>query len=280
MKTIENLIEELNSRGFISNATTINKNGVEMKAINMRRTPDQKICHVVYVDRLLEDETMSVKETADFIERQIEGKESIDIGDPSLFLQADYLKANCYIAFQKKGSQDLIKRVSDIDENIDEYLYIKQHSGDGENFTIKITPQIVDKAGIDIDELWKAAEANTYTSEEFNIKSLGKMIAEMSGFEVDEMPDLGDIPSIFVLSNKDLLYGSSQLNNPLIKKWAKSHGYNKLLIIFSSIHEILIIPADEEEISLDQLEVLIGEVNSSTVAAEEQLGDKPLIINL
>ena len=278
MTTINEIVDELNKKGYLATATAVTKNGVSLQGINMRRNPEQKICPVVYVDDLLSNKELLASDIADILDRQIEGKESIDIGDINRLFDRDYIFNHCFIAMQKLSQQSLVKRVSSLDENIEEYIYLKDSEDDYTRWTIKLPIEILLKANIDIEDLWKSAEQNTYAKEELQLSSLRDMLSNLC--DTEYMPDFGGMPDVYVITNKTMLYGSSQIQNPAIREWAIQRGFSKLICIPASLHEVLVIPADEEEISLDELEIMIQEVNSSTVSREEQLGNKPIIVNI
>lgn len=78
--------------------------------------------------------------------------------------------------------------------------------------------------------------------------------------------------SMFVLSNRQKLYGAACMLYPgVLKAFAKQQGKD-LYILPSSIHEVILIPADKE-ISYKELREIVTEVNRTQVAEDEVLAD-------
>ena len=79
-------------------------------------------------------------------------------------------------------------------------------------------------------------------------------------------------PPMFVLTNKQKVDGAAVvLFDDVLKAFAKKHG--NFYVIFSSIHEALLIP-DDYKLDLEHLTSLNVEVNDTQVACDEILGTK------
>lgn len=98
------------------------------------------------------------------------------------------------------------------------------------------------------------------------VKTMSDTIEELTG---NTMPD---IFGMYVVSNKDrALYGAVQmLNEHLFKDISEKLG--DLYVIPSSIHELIVIPA--ELMDVDGVNEIIREVNSTHIKPEEVLADR------
>jgi hypothetical protein len=128
--------------------------------------------------------------------------------------------------------------------------------------------QHIESIGISEQELYEAAMKNA-DKEEYSAKSLHEMYAEMLGIPVEAIP-LNPIP-MYVISNKNGMYGASVLmHTKYIREVADRIGFD-LLILPSSIHEVIAVPVGLE--SIEQLKWMVREVNTSDVSEQEILGD-------
>lgn len=71
------------------------------------------------------------------------------------------------------------------------------------------------------------------------------------------------------------------LNRELIKEFANKHEVKKVLILPSSIHEILLVPIEEnEKINLDEISMIVREINRECVDEKEILSNEAYIFNV
>lgn len=86
---------------------------------------------------------------------------------------------------------------------------------------------------------------------------------------------------LYVITNKDQFRGAAlACDLKHIKKWAKDNGYHKAVILPSSIHEMLLVPLENEEYDLDMFSSMVADVNATQVDPTEQLTNRAYIINL
>ena len=92
-----------------------------------------------------------------------------------------------------------------------------------------------------------------------------KMFSEMP---MDDFPDT----HLWVMTNKKQMSGAATvLFDDVLKSFAKEHG--DFYVIFSSIHEVLMIPASDD-LDIETLTEMNREVNATEVADDEVLGTK------
>lgn len=126
------------------------------------------------------------------------------------------------------------------------------------------------RAQISVEELDEAAAKNTCKSE-FTVQSMYEVMAAMMHMDEDtakEMYEGG--PEMFVLSNKKKMNGASIIlyNEKLAELSVKLD--DDLLIMPSSIHEVLAVPASS--IDVEDLKNMVREVNDTEVSEQEILG--------
>lgn len=138
--------------------------------------------------------------------------------------------------------------------------------------TMPITYDILKHYEISEEELDKIAMDNLAKTE-FDFKSMYDILKEMVP-EGYPMPPVDD--SMYVLTNKTKLNGAAAiLDKGTMDKIGEQLGCD-FVIIPSSIHEVIILKV-EENMSVDDLKRLIGEVNNTQVEPKEVLSDHPYI---
>lgn len=130
--------------------------------------------------------------------------------------------------------------------------------------------------GVSVEDLYQAAKENTQTLLEYEIKSMSEVvfdIIEEAGMEEpddDYMMEMSDSVPMYVLTNKRRVEGAAcMLYSDLIHQFSDKIGKN-LFIIPSSIHELLLLPADHDVKALE-VKRMIKEINDTQVSTEEIL---------
>lgn len=135
--------------------------------------------------------------------------------------------------------------------------------------------------GVDERELYKRAMQNTPKLLQYEIKNMRDVIGEILHSEIDPyheddyngyMEELGGCIPMYVLSNKNRTDGAACMLYPnLIGDFAKAMR-SDLYIIPSSIHELLLLPAGDDDES-GYIRDIIREVNETQLLEEEILSD-------
>ena len=244
------------------------KNLVKLQGITIRE-PNSKIAPCIYIDNLLSDDISDFDAARQIL--AIYNKSGLDI-DISCLLDKEYILSHIYLGLQRKDDNcDYLTRNSDYDDII-EYMYIRGNV-DSDHFSVKVTTGILEDVGIDPSEAWNSAQKAT--ENEISISSLSEAI----NWSIEENTENYDYVPMWVVSNSLKLNGAATIKNKeFIRKWAKEHGYEKLIIIFSSIHECILLPAKEFE--LDYITDMINSVNDECVSPVEQLANKAYIFDV
>ena len=274
MITIEALKQELETRGYTVHVQEVVKNGVKLTGLTLRSTARDRIAPCIYIDRMLTEFSNPVS-AADTVEHTIASTKAININPDGIITRENILK-NAHIALQRESEQELIKRRSSL-EGIEEYVFIQGDTTPENMWSVKLLPNHLSLIDITEDEVWAAAERNTFNDEEFTINTMQSILAELT--DMDVFPDM-EMP-MYIISNKRKHNGAVQIfNREAVKKWADERGYKRLILIPSSLHEIIVIPADDNNMNLEELSNMVREVNDTQVDPTEQLGDRAYIIEI
>ena len=65
----------------------------------------------------------------------------------------------------------------------------------------------------------------------------------------------------------------------MLKEFGKKHNIKKLVVLPSSIHEMLIMPYNDS-INMNDLSFMVADVNANQVEPEERLTDRAYLIEL
>lgn len=139
--------------------------------------------------------------------------------------------------------------------------------------TILIHYSHLEMWGITVKELYKNAKENTRKLLCSEIKEMNQVIEELFG---EKSPgnneEKGECGRMYILSNTAKLNGAvCILYQNLLSSFAESIG-SDLFILPSSIHEVILIPADGK-ILQTELEEMVMEVNQTQVETEDILSD-------
>ena len=273
--TETNLLNELISRGYNATVTDVIKNGVTLRGLTIRENDLQNIAPCIYIDRMLND-LDSPAEAADTIINIYRSHRTINLGcDISDLTKPDYILSHTYIGLQKSSNEEIARRPSPYD-GIEEFLYLRGETEreDGDRWSIKLKLAMI--ADMDTDDLWKTAEERTFRG--FQIQSLGNVL---TGFGLFDDNDLPAIPPMYVITNPEKYRGAAlACDIKSIKSWAKEHDYHKIVVLPSSIHEMILVPvADEDIIDMNSFNEMVKEVNEPPVDPVERLTDRAYIID-
>ena len=151
--------------------------------------------------------------------------------------------------------------------------------GDGDGIaTVNISDQLLERYGINKEELHDIAVQNTAELRPATFRSMQEVIMEMMG--ASELADMGmdadmDMSGgmpMYVLTNEDKMHGAAAMLYPnLMDEIAEKVG-GDFFVLPSSIHELLIIPKDSGA-ERGELENMVQEVNATQVAPDEVLSD-------
>lgn len=122
------------------------------------------------------------------------------------------------------------------------------------------------------EELFEAAMKNA--AAETEVQDMAEMFEKMG-----MPPMMGDGPRMTIVTNISKVNGATQILLPEVREQLSKlyGGYDQFVLIPSSIHEFLAVPAG---VAGSPLVEMIAEVNATQLAPEEVLGSHPYAVNL
>lgn len=119
--------------------------------------------------------------------------------------------------------------------------------------------------GQSADGIYRIAQQNMKQKMPELLVPLRELMEEMAGIEVDET-----IPPLYVLSNKEKMFGASAMLYSEKIKGLADRLESDLLILPSSTHEVLLLPEQRDQ-GYDFYRQMVKEVNTTQVDPEEIL---------
>lgn len=136
--------------------------------------------------------------------------------------------------------------------------------------SIRVTHDHVKMWKVDEEELFRQTKENMERYDESSLENLQNLLGEMIGTNETVFNDEEMIP-MYILTNKEKLNGAVQMmNEGVLKATAEMLGKD-LMIIPSSVHEVLLIPSEGHETEADTLRQMVREVNDTQLALNEIL---------
>ena len=189
------------------------------------------------------------------------------------------------IGIQKESEETVVKKKSDFD-GMEFYLYISCSVGVEKRIQKKITRENLKEIGLTEIEAWKKADENL--QKHTIIKNITDVLSDICGNEPDsrtlyEQMNLEDngielsIP-MYVISSDSGLWGAGTIyNKEMLERFSELHNVKKLVIIPSSIHEMILVPSPDffEEQEWNQM---VFEINRSDVPESERLTDQVYVM--
>ncbi len=250
------IIMELNNRGYKAESTTVVKNGVEKVGVIIG---EGTIRPIIYPNlNLTVDEC--IREIINTYENV--PKMNININEVTNW---EYVKNNLQLCLQRKTNEDILKR---------DYLDMEMYIG------VKVTKDSTYKVKqgmfkeVSEDEIFARALLNA--KENVLVEDMAKMLANMMGCDISELPDMGETKMI-VVTNKEKVNGAVAIcDKELLSNIAREYNSN-LVILPSSIHECIIHVDNEPDMKM--YSNMVREVNETQVEPEEVLSDHAYFFN-
>ena len=198
----------------------------------------------------------------------------------------DFEKAKEHILFKIVGFEKNRERLKEIphfkflDLALTFYLGVELAEKEGNNASVQIEKEHLKMWNINEGILYDIAMKNTVQKLPVRCRTICDIILEMleqdgikPGKEaIDEFMEKTDRMPMYVLSNPRNYFGAAVLYYPGILKQLGEELQSDLIILPSSVHEIIILPADGKE-DAKELNEMITDINTHQVAAEEVLSD-------
>ena len=277
----ETLQRALGERYMIESTSVRKNNNVSLKAILIRH-PDSQIntTPVVYVGPLYE--AYKKGSSIDKLTEQILEKISVEQDMSFAFAEAakSFEAVREHVAFRlvsKERNEELLKDIPwKPFEDLAIIYYLHFGVMEDKQISTIIHNYQMEKWNVSLDELHELARENTPNLCPSTIGRLDHLLFGREGDD-DEMHQLESaIPTLYILSNRNGLYGAGcMLYDDVVKDFAEDLE-SDLIILPSSVHEILILKYDAD-VNLDGFRNMVRCVNSEDVEAEDVLSDNVYI---
>jgi hypothetical protein len=126
---------------------------------------------------------------------------------------------------------------------------------------------------------WGKSEEDLLNDAMENMKDdfIIKPMEEVLKYRIADTSGLEKIPMYVLYNNKGLLGAGLMMVTNVLREAADMMKCDNIVIIPSSIHEVMLVCYEEEKTDLAELTEIIREVNESSLAEEEILSDHPYL---
>lgn len=269
-KVIEAVKKEVGSGFSVSSECVTKCNGVKMDAVTIRKD-NCNIGSVVYLNGYFDEYTDGksldkiVAEIVKVGQSEDEHKLAID-KVASDFLCYEKVKNNItFRVLSYEMNKEYLKDAAYV-RRLDLALVFQIELAKDEVSvgTVVIRDNHMKEWGVDLETIYLQAFANV-SKQEYLFRPITDVIGDM----LDMTPAPQVDAKMWVLSNKSSVFGACVMFYPgVLKKCAEKMGLEKVYILPSSIHEVLLITT---ELAVTELRELVQSVNSTAVSAQEVL---------
>lgn len=291
------IINGLWEKGYDTEEYSVVKNGVLLNGIIFKENnpvyPETEkdssvaVSPIIYTDELIKKAEITgetIEEVISVIIDEYERNKYPDINYGG-FYDRDYILKNIFIRVQHESNSndgELTKGKCMFD-GLESLLHVRfEILGKGYGW-VKVNDVFLGMRGIEINEAWEHAEKNTM--DESILVSvwsvLNSCLEDMFGREavIENEEYCADCVPLYVLTNKQGIYGASAIyNRKLLMEFAEKFHTDRVVVLPSSIHEMLLIPF-EYSVNIQDLTVMVHQINSAEVKPEDRLGDRIYIVD-
>ena len=133
---------------------------------------------------------------------------------------------------------------------------------------VTVDNRLLNSVGVSQDQFQKDVFDQVLAGDPPILRSLSEVLG---GIFIGD--DSGPDGSLFLATNNDALYGASVIAIPGFLDQAAEQLGGSFYILPSSVHEVLFLK-NNQEISVQELESMVQDINESIVSPEEQLSDR------
>ena len=264
-------------------------NGIELVGLSIHE-PDVNISPTIYLEyyyKHVKNGTLTPEETLQAIWQVYEEHKGTRNIDVQKLLYSEESREQIYPKLiNAKENEELLKTtphkmVEDLAVIYE--LEVPDVQVEGLHGNIKITDDILDKMGMQREELYDLAIHNAERDRPVYFSSMYELLTNLmaeDGLQEENFwqdfkeTALYDNP-MYVLSNTEKYNGAtSLLYDNVLKQCSEKCGGADMVILPSSIHETILIPIQEiNENELSVYSTMVYEVNRTNVSREERLSD-------
>ncbi|MFV0464963.1 MAG: DUF5688 family protein [Lachnospiraceae bacterium] len=280
--TLTNLKEQLDSSFSVSIAKIEKNNHIILDGLTIQNS-SVNISPTFYLNYYYEDYTngANIEDIAADILKSYHSRKKSENMDLDFFTDFEQLKDKVVFKLVNYNqNMDLLQKIPHIRFlDLAVVFYYLIHDNSAGNATILIRNNHMQMWGASPETLYGLAFANTPHLLSSDLKNMSDVLSELMGSEnISPEDDVMDINTevtaypMHVLSNQYKFYGAASILYPdLLKNFANEMD-SDLYILPSSIHEVILIPA-EYGCNIEELNQMVQDVNATQVAPEEILSD-------
>ncbi len=252
---------------------TQKNNGLEKTSVTLRKQ-ECSVAPTVYLEKFEQEynDGKSIEMIAREIVKIAKENEAPDYGNiADRFLRFENVKdLIVYDMVNKEKNKKLLENVEHVDVLGDLALVFKVQLDKGENGigTITIRNEHSKTWGVSTEEIFEAAKENTPKIRPVLVKTMADTLAELTGMPAEMFEAEGNM---HVISNVDRINGAAVIMYKDVLKELADKLESDLMILPSSIHECLALPA--KTITENQANDMICQVNETELAAEDYLSN-------
>ncbi len=249
----------------------IKNNGVELTGL-MAKKDATNVFPTIYVDSMY-DSKMSYEDVEYIAMKLARNLKNAEVeGDFKIDTFGEFEQANENIYFKlinAKKNGDLLQEIPHrrIHDLALVYFYLVEDERFDGKGTILVRNEMMERWNITENDLYDVAMINSKSKRKAELISMKDILNDMAGKEI-----LTDEISMYVLSNESRIFGAAVLIYEGYMKEVYNIIQNNFYILPSSIHELILIP-DNNQISAQSLLEMVTSVNSTEVDEEEILAD-------
>ncbi|WP_051206092.1 DUF5688 family protein [Butyrivibrio sp. FC2001] len=267
-------LPESYSNAEVSIHTVIKNNSIHLDGLTIKK-PESNICPNIYLNQFFEqyENGKNFEEIMQAVASIRSGSCENPFPEVNDFTCLDKVKDKIHAKLVNKSRNEeyLQGKPFTAIEDLAVIYYIEVEKTENGTASIVITDNMLSLYGISLSELHNIALSNM-NSKDAKFLSMAEMLKSMMP-GVDDALDYADIP-MYVLTNNEKLNGATMLlDTDTMDEIAKKIGMS-FLILPSSIHETILVPASIAESSgLKNMAEMVIEVNRTQVAPEDILSD-------
>lgn len=161
-------------------------------------------------------------------------------------------------------------------------FFVSLERNEAGQMTALIHNEHMNRWDVTVQDLWEAASRNTPLEYPAQIQSMTDLLQEIAKKNmgehydpelIQELLESDDTAPLYVLSNSNGLYGASCMVYQNVLKDFAEHLQADLILLPSSVHEVLLTP-NLEHSSFEDLSSMVTSINRQEVSPEEQLSNQ------
>lgn len=251
------VVEVLKDHDIAAELSKVNKSGKEIECI---RFGSGRVTPSVY--QATWDQFDTEEEVIEFAHKALDNAPQVD---PDEFFNKEYIIDNVISCIRHETNDEKTLRFP-VYGDLEEYFRIPVSLNGELSGSVVILNEHVDRLDIDVEQLRNAARENL--KKHAVIQPMHEVLAQMMGAAAEDIPAMGeDFMSVGTVESR--CHGASvMLLDEVLKDFCRDKGIGSVIIIPSSVHEVILIPDTKEDSVIDNM---IDEVNTTQLADETEI---------